>query len=280
MQQYIKSPLNYTGGKHKLLGQIIPLFPDNIRTFVDLFGGGFNVGINVQAEKIIYNDISPQVVGILNYFKHNTLEQLLDTIDNIVWEYSLSKENRSGYLDLREYYNNHLNDNDRHIYLYTLVCHAFSNQLCFNGHNEYNVPFGKRNFNVMLKSRFCDFIEALHNKNVVFANNHFSKLKIEKLNKHDIVYCDPPYLNTDTMYNRATKWGGANEQELLQFLDTLTTNNIKFALSNNITTNATLAMWADDRGYITHYINMTYNNCMYQKKDKVSKDKEVLITNY
>lgn len=36
-----KSPLNYTGGKYKLLPQIFPLFPSKINTFVDLFGGGF-----------------------------------------------------------------------------------------------------------------------------------------------------------------------------------------------------------------------------------------------
>ena len=53
-EELIKSPLNYVGGKYKLLPQILPLFPDNINTFVDLFGGGFNVGINVKANKIIY----------------------------------------------------------------------------------------------------------------------------------------------------------------------------------------------------------------------------------
>ncbi len=37
--EYIKSPLNYTGGKYKLLPQIIPIFPSDINTFVDLFGG-------------------------------------------------------------------------------------------------------------------------------------------------------------------------------------------------------------------------------------------------
>ena len=36
---YVKSPLNYTGGKHKLLPQILPLFPEEINTFVDLFTG-------------------------------------------------------------------------------------------------------------------------------------------------------------------------------------------------------------------------------------------------
>ena len=36
---YIKSPLNYVGGKYKLLPQIVPLFPEKIHTFIDLFGG-------------------------------------------------------------------------------------------------------------------------------------------------------------------------------------------------------------------------------------------------
>lgn len=55
--KYISSPLNYIGGKHKLLPQIIPLFPKNISTFVDLFCGSCNVGgINVNSEKVIFND--------------------------------------------------------------------------------------------------------------------------------------------------------------------------------------------------------------------------------
>ena len=44
----IKSPLNYTGGKFKLLPQILPLFPDNIDTFVDLFAGGFKCKFKCQ----------------------------------------------------------------------------------------------------------------------------------------------------------------------------------------------------------------------------------------
>lgn len=30
----IQSPLNYTGGKYKLLPQILPFFPENINCFV------------------------------------------------------------------------------------------------------------------------------------------------------------------------------------------------------------------------------------------------------
>ncbi|MDK7859437.1 DNA adenine methylase, partial [Klebsiella pneumoniae] len=50
-KEYIKSPLNYIGGKYRILNQIMPLFPKDIKTFVDLFSGGGNVGINVKAEK-------------------------------------------------------------------------------------------------------------------------------------------------------------------------------------------------------------------------------------
>ncbi len=57
-----------------MLPQIIPKFPDNIHKFVDLFGGGFNVGINVNAREIIYNDIGAQVVELLNYLAKTNRE--------------------------------------------------------------------------------------------------------------------------------------------------------------------------------------------------------------
>lgn len=38
--EYVKSPLNYTGGKYKLLPQLLELLPKQVNTFVDLFAGG------------------------------------------------------------------------------------------------------------------------------------------------------------------------------------------------------------------------------------------------
>lgn len=48
-----ESPLNYSGSKAKMVPFIKSLLPMDVKTFVDVFGGGFNVGINVNAEKII-----------------------------------------------------------------------------------------------------------------------------------------------------------------------------------------------------------------------------------
>ena len=57
----IKSPLNYVGGKYKLLGDILPLFPEKVNTFVDLFGGGGNVSVNANSNNFIYNDIETYI---------------------------------------------------------------------------------------------------------------------------------------------------------------------------------------------------------------------------
>jgi Site-specific DNA methylase len=48
----IKSPLNYTGNKFKLLNQIIPVFP-KVQKFADVFCGGLNVGINADADVVV-----------------------------------------------------------------------------------------------------------------------------------------------------------------------------------------------------------------------------------
>lgn len=275
--KYIKSPLNYVGGKYKLLNEIIPLFPDNINTFVDLFGGGFNVGINVSAENIIYNDSQKQVVGLLRYLQMNDIKDLLNKIDKYIEEYNLTKENKEGYLALRNDYNTGVKDP---IKFYTLLCYAFNNQIRFNKNGEYNMPFGKNrsSFNPTLRQKFIDFHAAIQSKNVSFLNMSFKNFNTDKLSKDDLVYCDPPYYNSVATYNENGGWTEEDEKDLLNMLTVLDYNGIKFALSNNLKyENPILDEWKN--GYNIHYLNGDYSNCNYQKIDK-SKDIEVLITNY
>lgn len=279
MSEYIKSPLNYTGGKYKLLPQILPLFPKDINMFVDLFGGGFNVGINVSANKICYNDMIGQLVELLKYFYENSTENLLSDIDKLIFQYNLTKENRDGFIRLREKYNEAHKD---YVMLYVLICYAFNNQIRFNSKRDYNMPFGKdrSSFNDTLRSRFINFVNILHTKDIIFTNNDFVNLKANKLSSNDFVYCDPPYLNSTATYNEKDGWNRQHEQDLYNLLIDLNNHNIKWALSNNLTINPLPKDWCDENNFIIHYLNRDYSNCNYQKKDKISKDIEVLITNY
>jgi len=280
--EYVKSPLNYTGGKFKLLPQLLELFPENINIFVDLFAGGGNVSVNVEANKVIYNDLLWQVPEMLSEFKAVGVENSLKRIDKYIKDYTLTKDNKEGYLQLRELYNSS-NPMDP-IMLYTLICYSFNNQIRFNKNNEYNMPFGKdrSSFNPALRDKFKLFINRLQDIDIEFYSKDFREIKVGGLGSKDLVYCDPPYLITVASYNENGGWGESEERALLNKLDELNEAGVRFALSNVLESkgksNDILKEWA--MKYNTHYINHTYSNCSYHKKDKISKDVEVLITNY
>lgn len=284
---YIKSPLNYTGGKYKLLPQLLEIFPKEIDTFVDLFAGGGNVAVNVNAKHVIYNDLMWQVPEMLQEFKRVGVEECLQRIDYFIEVYELSKDNREGYLKLRERYNDDFNIELSimdPIMLYTLICYSFNNQIRFNGKQEYNMPFGKNrsSFNPALREKFIAFVNRLQEIDIQFFSKDFRKLKIEGLKGNDFVYCDPPYLITVASYNENGGWGEQAERELLSKLDEVNKAGVRFGLSNVLEskgrTNTILKEWAEK--YKVHYLEHTYSNCSYHKKDKESKDVEVLITNY
>ena len=279
MEKYIKSPLNYTGGKYKLLNQILPLFPEDINTFVDLFTGGCNVAINVNANRIIANDLCSEVISVYEGIQNGTTEENIRMIEETINEYNLSKENKEGYLELRSYYNE--GNKDWYIF-YTLIAYAFNNQIRFNKKGEFNIPFGKdrSDFNPALKQKFRDFSDAIHNKNIKFTNYDFRKLSVDKLKENDFVYLDPPYLITDATYNMG--WNEEAEKDLLSLCDRLNEKGIKFAISNvlehNGSKNEILIEWS--KKYNINYLNYNYSNCNYHKKDNGHKSIEVLITNY
>lgn len=281
--KYIKSPLNYVGGKYKLLDQIIPLFPNDIKTFVDVFGGGFNVGINIDCDNVIYNEIDKNVFDIINGIL-NSNSNILNDFDQIISEYNLNKTNKDGYLKLRENWNEQDRDWKK---LYMLICHAFNHSIRFNKQGKFNIAFGKdrSEFNPKLRKNFVNFRNELLSKNISMFNLSFENLFLsDKINNNCFIYCDPPYLLGTANYNENGGWTNEDEDKLLNLLDSLNDNGYKFALSNVLThkglDNNKLIEWS--KKYKVHYLNFNYNNCSYHKSDE-NKNKqtvEVLITNY
>lgn len=281
-EELIKSPLNYVGGKYKLLPQILPYFPDNINTFVDLFGGGFNVGINIEAKQIICNDLETVVIDLFKELKSLSSEEALKILKDTIEKYGLSKTNEEGFKKIREDYNK---GNRSWNMFYAMLTHAFNYQIRFNKQGEYNMPFGRNrsSFNPNLEKNFIKFIDKLGEINVIFFNSDFNKIKIDMLGENDFVYCDPPYLVTCASYNEQDGWNETKERELLELLDNLNARGIKFALSNVLEnkgkTNEILKVWTEK--YNVHYLNYSYGNCNYHAKDKSENSTvEVLITNY
>lgn len=298
-EELVKSPLNYTGGKYKLLPQILPLLPNDIDVFIDLFAGGCNVGINAKAKSIICNDIESHIITLLNYWKNVDSEHILKYIDDKIIEYNFSntskygyeyykcnssdgvaKINKKSYIKLRDDYNADINNNDL---FYMVLVFAFSNQIRFNSKGQFNMPVNKRDFNDNIRKNLIRFIDKIHTLNIEFTNKDFREFDMGNINNQGLVYCDPPYLVTCASYNEQDGWNETKEKELLDLLDGLNSRGVRFALSNVLenkgNSNDILKEWC--KKYKVNHLNNTYGNCNYHAKDKSSNSTiEVLITNY
>jgi len=280
--KFLKSPLNYIGGKHKLLPQLISLLPKQIDTFVDLFAGGCNVGINVRAENVLCNDLNTKIIDMYNAFQNTSAEDILQRIDGRIEEYGLSKVNEKGFLDFRKVYNKTRNPID----LYILSCFSFNYQFRFNNNLEYNNPFGRNrsHFSNQMKNNLLAFLDKIKTTNIEFTASDFTNFDFTELGSGDVVYCDPPYLITTGSYsdgNRGFKdWKEEQEIVLYELLDKLHRQNVKFALSNVIihkgVRNEILLEWC--KKYVVTMIESSYSNSSHNTKREGSS--EVLVTNY
>ena len=281
-KKYIKSPMNYIGGKYKLLPQILPHFPNYIGTFVDLFSGGCNVAINVNANKIICNDINKKVIELFEAFKNTELSEILHQIKMRIGEYHLSKENEDGFKNFRSYYNATQNPID----LYILTCYSFNYQFRFNNDLEYNNPFGRNRsqFSDNMKRNLIAFVSKLQKINIEFSSSDFTQVSLDDLTPEDFIYCDPPYFITTGTYNDGNRgfkdWKAEQEHALYDYLDNADKRGIKFALSNVIEhkgkVNEILLNWA--KKYRIIDLNYNYSNASYNTMKGESR--EVLIINY
>ena len=276
----IKSPLNYIGGKYKLLPQILPLFPEHINTFVDLFAGGLDVSINVKAKHVICNDINNYVIELFEYFQQYTIEELINNIHGVINEYGLTKQNREGYNALREEFNRTRSS----LHLFLLVCYGFNHQFRFNNNGDFNNSFGinRSSYNANTERNLRQLHEAIQGFEYHIGN--FKQFDLEFMAPGDFLYADPPYLISCGSYNDGKRgfegWSPDDDLALFEKLDNLNQRGISFAMSNVTKhkgeVNKPLIAWANN--YNIHYINADYSNSNYQATE--SETIEVLITNY
>lgn len=298
---YIQSSLNYTGGKYKLLPQILPNFPEDIHTFVDLFCGGCSVGLNVNAEHVILNDIEPHLISLLKAIRFVN-SRCGEEIDSIILRYRLSEStkhsyeyygcdgskglasyNKEAFMKLRDDFNAMDIDTPyKWIMLYTLIVYGFNNQIRFNSKGEYNISVGKRDFNSRMRSKLESFVSRLNSVNPEICNKDFREFGISNLTKDDLIYADPPYLLSCATYNELGGWTEKDEKDLYVYLDGLNSRGVRFALSNVLRSkggeNSSLIEWS--KKYKVIPLNFNYNNSSYHLKDKDSLNEEVLIVNY
>lgn len=303
-KKIIPSALNYTGGKYKLLSQILPLFPKDADQVVDLFCGGCNVGINVNCNKVQFNDSNQHLIGLLETFRRLSKEEVFQWLYVAIKRYHLSlvsengyeyygcesskglgSYNKEGYNKLRKDFNSKKEQDDEYfLMLYLLIVYSFNNQLRFNKKGKFNLPVGKRDFNSKMQKKLEDFIDRIKSGDYIFTNGDFREVKLDGFTDKSFFYADPPYIITCATYNEQDGWTEKDEYDLLSYLEELDRRGIRFALSNVLESkgrkNDILADWIKrNKKFKVLSLNYDYTNSNYHTK-REGITKEVLVINY
>ncbi|UUG67395.1 DNA adenine methylase [Klebsiella phage RCIP0009] len=259
----------YTGNKQKLLPELFKLFPDrnSYMRFIDCFCGGLSVSLNVP-KPVLSNDYDRTLIDM---YKRLQMLPDLSPVRELIKQYGLGKNEKEAYLTFRDAYNK----NKDPLWLYVLILHSFSNVNRTNDKGDFNANFGCRTLNDSTVKRFEHFKNNV--RGIEFSSASFKDLDI-CLN--DFVYCDPPYLITDAVYNKF--WNEEREHELYDFLDNLNSDGIKFGLSN-VTHHAgkqndILIEWMQK--YNVHNLDKKYLLGQHTDSYEQNKTQEVYVCNY
>lgn len=272
-----ESPLNYIGSKAKMASFIKLNAPEKFNTFVDAFGGGFNVGININANRIVYNDINHFVSKLVSSFKTTDTHQYILYLKRIINKFNLEPENAESYIKVRDNYNSFPLDKRDPKLLYAVILYGFNQQIRFNGNHDFNNPVGMRWFNDKVLEKMISFSRVIKEKNVFFESKDYHDIFYE-LDKTTFTYLDPPYMLTNGSYNDGKRgfhgWNSETEKKFFNFVDNLNKDGkpfmVSYVLEHKGKYNFQLEEWIKKEGYHIIEVDPTLGN----------NRKEILITNY
>lgn len=278
MRRFIRSPIHYMGNKYKLLPQLFELFPKNIDTLYDLFGGSGVISLNIDSKNIVYNEKDDIIFKLFRMFKEYSANEIIERIEANVSKFDLKDVDDVGYYEFRDYINSQSEFDI--LDLYTVSFYSFSNLIRFNQQGKMNIPSGSGKFN----SDYRYFIEECCNffkeHDIILKNEDaFSLLENTEFKKDDFIYLDPPYTNTVAIYNKSKdSWTEEDDLKLFKILDDLNDKGIKWGLSNVFNSrgasNSHLVEWASK--YNVEHLDFDYYAC----GKGMSNADEVYIYNY
>ena len=292
----IRNYLNYIGSKDRYMPLINKFLEETRRqgskTLVDLFCGSAVVGVNElpHFDYVICNDKCEEIIALHTWVQENSIESLLQSIDDCIAQYDLSKTNKDGFLELREHYNSGRSQAINPVELFCLITHSFNYSLHTNKDGQYNVPFGanKSSFNKSLREKLIQYKAQLekHPNKLTFSNEAFEYWVNQKSDNKVTYFVDPPYSTSISKHPYRVgniKWTEQQDRDLLNSLKKLSDEGNYFVLTNvyenNGLVNNLLQDWVKKEGFTCYEVtSVDYANCSYQRKNN-GTTKEVIITN-
>lgn len=295
-----RSPLFYVGDKYKLMPEIKKYLPSYINTYVEPFVGGGSSFLNVHAKKYLVNDIDQNIINIhqMLFDNSNNKDLFFKKIFNEINKYGLScsynghlvpeemkikykktyyaKYNKDNYIKIRDDFNKNKKDI---LKLYILLIYGFNHMTRFNSRGDFNLPVGNVDFNSNVYNSLNYYFDYIKSIDIKYHSMDYKQF-INSLNlkQSDYVLLDPPYLISQSEYNKL--WTENDEKELYKLLDDLNEKGIRFGITNLVyhkgKTNNIFYEWS--KKYHVHELSSNYIS--FNDNTIKNNSKEVFVTNY
>lgn len=201
--------IKWSGSKRSQADEIIKYFPTNIDTYYEPFiGGGSMLMIlmlnsdTIKVNHYICSDINKGLIDLWNIIKDKP-QEVADHYEKL-WNEMNSDDMRGDQSYKRSYYEN---VRERYNKEHDPLDFMFIDRTCFNGlirynsKGEFNSPYHLNRNGIrpnVLRTIISEWSDLLRMNDVRFNCNSYDNVLPDC---NDFIYLDPPYANTNGMYN-------------------------------------------------------------------------------
>lgn len=264
MDNTIKTPISYYGGKQNLITTILPLIP-NHKTYIEPFvGGGAIFWSKRKSDVEIINDYNRELINFYECVQNEFVE-----LEKMV---RISLHSRSLHADATVIYNNpHMFSKLKRAWaVWVLAAQSFSSML--DGTWGYDKLKGTTSQKIANKRDAFTEDLAIRLQNVQIENTDALRIIESRDYPEAFIYCDPPYFNSDCGH-----YDGYSKEDFENLLKLLSRCKGKFLMSSY--PSEILTQYTKENGWFTKNIEQKVS--VANGTGKPGKKKiEVLTANY
>lgn len=208
--------IKWTGSKRPIANKIIQYFPNEIDTYYEPFLGGGSVLFELlRSDKVVNSfncsDLNNNLIQIYNCVKDDPYK----LIDGYAHHWNKLQTTPNYYYDARAEYN----ANKDFIIFYFLTRTCYNGTIRYNLKGEFNTShhFGRTGMLPhKIKNIILEYHALMKDKDITFTCSSFNDVVVKS---NSVVYLDPPYTNTASLYQ-----GNISLDLLIEWISKLDSN--------------------------------------------------------
>lgn len=232
--QKSKPFLKWPGGKYRITNHIKMKLGKGKR-LVEPFVGSAAVFLNTDYNKYLLADTNHDLIHLYQVLQAEGPEFI--AFCKTFFTQKNNKEEK--YYSFREEFNTSKDDRVKSALFLYLNRHCYNGLCRYNSKGEFNTPFGRYNRPYFPEKEMLFFFNKSNKAKFICAG--FSDT-MRQVSKHDVVYCDPPYVPLSKTANftayAAGRFDWKDQIELADWASKLSAKGIKVVISNHNTPTA------------------------------------------